>query len=422
MVVFLVVLTIMNVIFKPIWKEQDVYKTAYGLYEQPTNKFETIFVGSSCLLCGISPMELYEDYGICSYNLGISNQPVLMSYYWLEEAYRLNPDTLKTVVFDLSGIRNNVDEAFYNRSLDMMKFSNVKYNAAMDFYGDFWDGAESLIPLMKYHDRWETIKREDFEHAYYKPESDMMGYVPFKTMYIDTGDYDKLRIPEYVYNEDADAKSISEENMLYFEKMVQFCKEKDIKLVLIKMPVFTWSSSEHKSAQLIADHYDLEFIDFSYEPYIDEIQYNNATDTFDSGHMNYWGADKFTDWMGNYLVTKCNVKDVRENDEYSFMDRQLETYKRRIMQIELTDICDPCEYIERVMNEKDYTIFITVKDEASNALTEDQRERFSMMGLHELAGLGKSESYIAVINNGEVIYENLSDGTIDKASNGNVYA
>ena len=76
--------------FQPAWKDWNNYDTMHGFYEEPENTIETIFLGASIVVNGITPMELYENYGICAYNLATEQQPMLASYYWLEEAERLH--------------------------------------------------------------------------------------------------------------------------------------------------------------------------------------------------------------------------------------------------------------------------------------------------------------------------------------------
>lgn len=98
--VLLFLFAIVNLVTKPIWLEWNNYNTTHAFYEEPENTIETIFLGASITVNGIIPMELYEEEGICAYNLGTELQPMLASYYWLEEAYRLHSMTLKTVIVD----------------------------------------------------------------------------------------------------------------------------------------------------------------------------------------------------------------------------------------------------------------------------------------------------------------------------------
>ena len=111
------------------WLEWNNYDTIHGFYEQPENTIETVFLGASIAINGFTPMELYEDYGICAWNLATEQQPMLASYYWLAEAYQYHSDTLKTVVLDVSMLRSIPDEAYYQKALMEMRFSGNKLEA-----------------------------------------------------------------------------------------------------------------------------------------------------------------------------------------------------------------------------------------------------------------------------------------------------
>ena len=56
-------------------------------YSIPENSIDVVFVGSSHSFCCFSPVELYDRYGISSYNFSSSNQSMLASYLWAKEAY-----------------------------------------------------------------------------------------------------------------------------------------------------------------------------------------------------------------------------------------------------------------------------------------------------------------------------------------------
>lgn len=124
-------------IVQPDWFAWNHYDTVHGFYKEPKNTIETVFLGSSVTANGIIPAQLYEEQGICAYNLGMEQQPMLASYYWLKEAYRLHPKTLKTVVLDVSMLRRTPKESFYRKALDDMRFSKIKYEAIKDHTSGF---------------------------------------------------------------------------------------------------------------------------------------------------------------------------------------------------------------------------------------------------------------------------------------------
>jgi len=196
--IFSILLVGMGRFFQPVWKDWNHYDTIHGFYEEPNNTIETIFLGASITANGIIPMELYKDYGICSYNLGTQEQPMLASYYWLLEAYRIHKEALKTVVLDVSMLRRSPHMAFYRKSIDAMHFSKIKYNAVKDYTKDFNETISYLIPLFSYHNRWLSLNKTDFQKAGYRPESCVRGYNFVTARYFNSSTYDVLEVSTYI--------------------------------------------------------------------------------------------------------------------------------------------------------------------------------------------------------------------------------
>ncbi len=408
LIVLFICLGICNFIVSPVWTDYNNYNTTHGFYEEPDDTIETLFLGTSSVINGIIPIELYEDYGICSYNLATELQPVLASYYWLEEVYRLHSETLDTVVLDVSGLTRNDDEAFYHKALDAMQFSEVKVQAVRS-YSDGWEETiQNLIPLLSYHSRWNALGSEDILKAGYEPELSLRGY-NYKTNRLlnKVDDYSEITLPLYKTDKDADEKKFNPEALEYFEKMVEFCEEKDIRLVLIKTPAqWNWDSRYHNAVQNLADSWNLEFLDLNEEPYYDEIGYNFATDDMDIyAHPNYWGASKVTSWIGNYLITECGNHDVRGNAAYAFLDEELEDFSRIKAATDLIEMTDPCDYLSYALERDGYTVFLSVKNDAAKKLSDEQRDYFTSIGLEQLADLSNRDSYLAVVENGKIVLE-----------------
>ena len=98
---------------------------------------DILFVGDCELYENISPITLWEEYGITSYIRGSSQQLIWQSYYLLEEM--LDYETPDMVVFNVLSMKyNEPQKEAYNRlTLDGMKWSSHKWNAikaVSDFY------------------------------------------------------------------------------------------------------------------------------------------------------------------------------------------------------------------------------------------------------------------------------------------------
>ncbi len=420
----ILIFSMVDYLIQPIWKEWNNYDTIQGFYSEPQNTIETIFLGASIVVNGITPMELYEDYGLSTYNLGTEQQPMLASYYWLEEAYRLNTETLKTVVLDVSMLRRTPDIAFYQKAIDNIQYLPIKYNAVKEYPNDFNETLSYFIPLFEYHNRWLSLNKSDFQKFNYEINDYVRGYNFDAGRYLNHDTYDKLIIPSYIVDDSAEKTELVTKSLYYLKKMIDFCSNQNIKLVLIKTPVIgSWSSENHNAVKEIANSYKLDFLDFNFSPLIDEMGYNHVVDSTDGGHMNYYGASKLTKWIGNYLVEECYGTNIRENEKYAFFDKQLEKYNSLIVNgMTMRDLIDPIEYLS-LTKDRNYTVFIMVKDEGTSSLTEEQRRGFSSLGLQKLSELTYRDSYIGILKEGEVICEyseDWSDTVMEKQVNTNI--
>ncbi len=401
------ILGICNFVVRPVWTDWNNYNTTHGIYEEPKNTIETLFVGKSAVMNAIIPIQLYEEYGICAYDLSTEDQPMLASYYWVEEGYRLHSETLDTVVLDVSGLCVPAEESFYHKALDAMHFSSVKLDAVRAYSGNFEQTIQNLIPLLSYHARWSDLSDEDIQKAGYEPELSLRGYNYSTSSLLDEADnYDEISLPLYETDAGGEVNPLDLEALSYLEKMTEFCDEKDIRLILIKNPSeFIWDSAFSNAVQAVADSYGLEFLDLNLDPYYDETGFNFATDSIDNQHANYRGASKITSYIGKYLSEECGCRDVRDDNTYKFMEEELEEFNRISAGEELCEITDPCEYLSYLNENGDYTVFLSVKTEAAKNLTNAQREYFASVDLNDLANLSTKASYLSVIENDQVLKE-----------------
>ncbi len=406
----IIFLVICNFIAQPVWMT-STYDTTNGFYSEPKNTIETVFLGSSHVKYGVSPMQLYEDYGICAYDLSTDSQPVLASYYWLEEVYRLQSETLDTVVFDASMLKRDPKISFYHTALDPMKISIPKLRSIKAYSENFEEFIQYTFSLLSYHERWKELTYTDFLKYEYEVEISIRGYQYSNSEWISSaGDFSVISTPLIIDDGNEEDTILDATAVTYFKKMADFCVDHNIQLVLIKTPT-AWTSADHNAVQDLADFYGLDFLDFNVEPYYSETEFNFATDLIvptdlSNLHSNYYGAEKLTDYLGKYLIEECGNRDVRGDERYLFMEDELIDYNQYVtFRQSLLNATDPCDYIQTALDDGDYTIFISVKDDAASSLTEEQRAYFNSIGLTKLSELTYGCSYIAVIDNGEVITE-----------------
>ena len=98
-------------VFKRTWRPKE---NLYYFYQLENNSLDVINIGSSHVHSSINTIQLYQDYGIASYNLSAGSQPVWYSWYYLREAMKTqNP---KVIVLDVYTLINPNDDDFIEKA------------------------------------------------------------------------------------------------------------------------------------------------------------------------------------------------------------------------------------------------------------------------------------------------------------------
>ena len=75
--------------------------------------------------------------------------------------------------------------------------------------------------------------------------------------------YDEFPISKYYTDDSVKDTKLNEESLYYLKKMIEYCKDHQLKLVLMKTPGFSaWGEADHNAVEHIASAYDLQFFRF----------------------------------------------------------------------------------------------------------------------------------------------------------------
>ena len=123
-------------------------------------------------------------------------------------------------------------------------------------------------------------------------------------------------------------------------------------------------------------------------------------------HLNSEGGDIRT----SQLI--ADIKRWQETGSDASMD--LDEYTDIVSDVGLSHISNIYDYLDALKEAKDrYTIFISVKDDASGAMNNEIISGLKDLGLDAELSSGLKNSYAAVIEQGQVIYENLENEKIE---------
>lgn len=295
---FIVLLAIVTLVLQEILIRKDEYSRYKEFYKYEED-FDVLFFGSSRVLDCFQPVELWEEYGITSYNLAQHKECVARSYWEMMNA--LEYTTPKVIVLDVSLFAGDyrLDQsasqeqvAFLHNSLDHMPLSKVKINALKAMCTPRLS-LEFLFPMAKYHSRWSDLTKEDFCYS----DDYMMGSE--LRQYISESDGQ-----EWLTEEPAE---IFWPETINLDKIVALCRERNIEFlpVCLPLPMGGDQATINSFAAFFAEN-NIPFLNLWKE---DEIM-NYKTDFADYSHVNDAGAHKITRAVGQYLA-----------DNYSFPEK-----------------------------------------------------------------------------------------------------
>lgn len=330
------------------------------LIESGAEDYDVLFFGTSHVINSVYPLELWNDYGITSYNCGSYGAPIPTSYFLMQTVL----DTMrpKMIVLDCSKlsedtyINTTVEQAhgawdafaLSKRKWDI--FTHIRDNSE-DFDEDMF--REFLFPITVYHNRWTELGSSDYNIAYNSKRG--------------AENIDSVAKPNK-HKVVAEDKYLEQETLgtEYLEKFIEECQSRGIQILLtyLPFPANATKQTEANHVQLIADKYGVDYINFLRLSVI-----NYQTDCGDSSsHLNQSGAKKITNYLGKYITEHYEITDHRNEPAYDFWNEDFKTYTSNKMK-QFKKKTNLTSYLE-LLADKNVRTCIYIK-EGSSLLSDD---------------------------------------------------
>lgn len=244
----------------------------YSDFFKQDEDFDVLFMGSSHVINAVYLMELWDDYGIVSYNFGGHANQMPTTYWVMENA--LEYTSPKVVVIDcclLAGEQKSYDVFSYlHLSLDAFPLSITKIKAVWDLLDDpvlaeaIENGTalESGEPRTKigllwnysvYHSRWTEIEQSDFElnQTYEKGAESRIA--------VTSGKLNKIPAEKKMTPGTTGER--------YLRRMIEDCQNRGIEVLLTYLPFPAKERSQREANYDISDQRNNEDYSFWYEDY-----------------------------------------------------------------------------------------------------------------------------------------------------------
>lgn len=296
--IILAIIIILSAVINPATTNagvEKIDKVVEEVKKEDENSIDVIVIGDSEAYRSITPLEMYNDYGYTAYVAGSPAQTTYQAYDMLTtvlEAQQPKVCVLETNLF------------FRDFSLPAAVLPQL----------------EKKLTIFKYHNMWKGMVDNDYTYDSVA-STNYKGYRYTVSIKPSTN----KRYMDFTARQD----TVSSNNELYVDKIIELCEQNDIQLLFISSPsTKNWNYSKHNGAEEFAREKDIPFIDFNLE---ESINIDWDKDTFDKGdHLNYTGAHKVTKYLGKYLNDNYDLPNHRNDNAYSSWETALTTYLKKI--------------------------------------------------------------------------------------------
>jgi len=322
-------------------------------YELPKNTVDVLILGTSHAFVNINPAVLFSEYGITSFVLAGSSQPMWNTYFYLCEALKTQRpkvvllEAYYAIVSKEYFDKGQIIKQTYGMKPSMEYVNALKVSAPKE---EFWD---YFFRFTRYHSRYTELTREDF-----LPNKGNNSFIDWKGFLSST----KHNIFEQpIVDGITERYPMTQKTESYYRAIIELCIEKDISLEIIVTPYVV--SSNHmqvfNTANDIALEYGITFTNLNNS--YDEIGFDFSWDMTDAGHPNNKGSLKISRYVGKKLREKYDISDNRNNQLYATWQRNADYYYRNNLNLYLKDFLDVDAYLEQIVNNQ-YLVFAYIKD------------------------------------------------------------
>ncbi len=321
-------------------RNMDRRFTTYRNFNEDT--IDAVYIGTSGVDRYWIAAKAYEEYGMTVYPLSTDSMPIWLFENILEEIYNnQNPKLIIVDVRCISQVNDTVDimDVRARRVLDAMPLLSLNrikagFNTMESIHYLFEDeprfDISYLLSFVKYHSKWSeddyTIKNNlgNKEHQ-------QLGF------FINS-DFSALINPQEAvpYNRDITAEIDKLTERSYY-RLLDYAEKNDVELLFVDSPQFRLEPelARANTAYNLLEETDQNFIHFFNDDGTFTIDIDPATDFYNAGHVNYYGAEKYTAALSKYLDENYDFPDHRNEYEVKEdWDGVYQSIKNKIAQYE----------------------------------------------------------------------------------------
>lgn len=290
-----------------------------GFYMEPENSLDMVTIGASETYTSIAPGILWKEYGFTSYNYSVAGCPVSVVKSQVKEV--LSRQKPKVLVIEVNGaVPENgayqTQDKRLRKYIDNMPWSENKIETIKEVVPEE-EQEYYFFPFLKYHSNWKNLHR-CAANLYFQAKMMLNGGSRLKGFQTVSK---KAEIKKELVDitNDHSTTPLAKEAEYYLRDLLQYLKDEHIEnVVFIRIPhrITEKGYGDFQRSNRVGEivkEYGFPYVNFEMER--EAIALNPEEDFYNDSHMNLYGQEKFTRYLGEYLVTHYDLQHSMHGEE-----------------------------------------------------------------------------------------------------------
>ena len=336
-VLFFAILINIMAFWAPLFRYEEDHLTTgafTGFYAEDENSLDIVFIGASSVYRYMAPTLLYEKYGITSMNFASASMPTESMSGLIDEV--IDKQSPKLIVLEVrdfikwvdryeKGVKSTdeewlvANESYINRIVDNMPPSKNRAKVVHDTIKPLLNKNEFDWQFEYYrtHNNWKDLKISDVVNYAFDKIKGKKEIVNIDGKYL-YGDYKGTSTMKYIkhckevdYKDYDKVEKIPDKYMGVMDALVEKAKTCGTDVLFLTTP-YPEPAKKAAYENYLAQYYKEKGVDYlNCNKLYDEIGIDFEWDFYDAKHTNIRGAIKVTNYVGDYMVKKYNLKPTK---------------------------------------------------------------------------------------------------------------
>lgn len=298
----------------------------YTYRQYPEDVIDAVFIGTSGVDRYWMSPKAYEDYGMTVYPLSVDGFPAWLYVDMIDYALKYQDPEL--IILDVRAFCQNnsadnmlVDaDILVRRMLDALpRFSPDWFRLAFKAMDRIHQIDETkprfdislLLSFVRFHPEWQQAGPRYLSNSLGNRIHLYGGFYMMRSL-------TPVAVPQETYEYHAARRQLLDEySMQALTETIAYVQDKGLQLLVVDTPQF---QDEHEMLRANFIYNQLDEWGVDYVAYYQEgeagpftIDLDPETDFYNPGHVNYYGAEKFTDAFAAYLDENYDLPDRRQD-------------------------------------------------------------------------------------------------------------